>query len=123
MKTQITDWLFLYNTIQQVIEYNLNVRLKVFYFTLEMTKEEKMLAAFANILYVKEGIRVAPKDLRSTKADKMLSDEHLEIIKKYEPYFEKIEEVVTFIDDIRNPFGIFKFMRDYAKNNGNHDLY
>ena len=118
MKTQIADWLFLYNTIQQVIDNNLNIKLKIFYFTLEMSKEEKMLAAFSNILYIKEGIRIAPKDLRSTKADKVLSQESLDLIAKYKPYFDKIEEIVEFVDDIRNPTGIFKFVRSYAYANG-----
>jgi hypothetical protein len=35
-KTQITDFLFLYNTIKQVIDNNLNIRLKIFYFSLEI---------------------------------------------------------------------------------------
>lgn len=118
LKTQIADWLFLYNTIQQVIDKKLNIRLKIFYFTLEISKEQKMLSAFSNILYVKEGIRVASKDLKSTKADNVLSEETLELIAKYEPYFNKIEEIVEFIDDIRNPFGIYKFIREYAEANG-----
>ena len=118
LKTQITDWLFLFNTIQQVIDYNLNIRLKIFYFTLEMSKEEKMLSAFSNIIYVKEGIRIAPKDLKSTKADNILSEETLATIASYEKYFNKIEEIVEFIDDIRNPTGIYYFMKDYAKANG-----
>lgn len=118
MKTQIADWLFLYNTIQQVIDKELNIRLKIFYFSLEMSKEEKMLAAFSNILYVKEGVRIAPKDLRSTKADNILSEEILELIASYEIYFKKIEEIVTFVDSIRNPTGIYKFVRDYANANG-----
>lgn len=117
-KTQITDWLFLYNTIRQVIDDNLNIRLKIFYFTLEISKEEKMLSAFSNILYMKEGVRISPTELRSTKADNILPQEYLDLIKKYEPYFQKIEEVVTFIDSIKNPTGIYKFMRDYALNNG-----
>jgi hypothetical protein len=83
-----------------------------------MTKEEKMLSAFSNILYVKEGLRISPKDLKSTKADKILSENVLEIIRKYEPYFNKIEEVVEFIDDIRNPYGIYNFVREYALANG-----
>lgn len=117
-KSQIADWIFLYNVIQQVIDNNLDVRLKIFYFTLEMTSEQKMLSAFSNILYLKEGIRIAPKDLRSTRADKILSDDVLDTIAKYEPYFRKIEEVVEFIDDIRNPFGIYKIVRNYAYQNG-----
>lgn len=106
------------NPIQQVIENNLNVKLKIFYFTLEMSKEEKMLSAFSNILYLKEGVRIAPKDLKSTKADKILSEENLALIEKYQPYFEKVEEIVEFIDDIRNPTGMFKLVDEYARNSG-----
>lgn len=83
-----------------------------------MTKEEKMLSAFANILYIKEGIRISPKDLKSTKADNILSKETLEIIQKYESYFNKIEEIVEFIDDVRNPTGIYKIVKNYALANG-----
>jgi hypothetical protein len=117
-KTQITDFLFLYNTIKQVIDNDLNINLKIFYFSLEMSKEEKMLSAFSNIIYVKEGIRISPRDLKSTKHDRILNQETIDTIKKYKPYFDKIEEIVEFIDDIRNPYGIYKFMRSYAQNSG-----
>lgn len=118
LKTQIADWLFLLNTVQKVIDNKLNIKVKIFYFSLEMSKEQKMLAAFSHILYVKEGVRIAPKDLRSTKADKILSEDVLNLISKYESYFEKVEEIVEFIDDIRNPTGIYKFVREYAHANG-----
>ena len=118
MKTQIADWLFLYNTITQIIDDNLNIKLKIFYFTLEMSKEEKMLSAFSNILYVKEGIRLSPKELKSTQKNKILSQEVIDIIQKYKPYFEKIQEIVEFIDDVRNPTGIYYFIKEYADKNG-----
>ena len=117
-KTQGVDWLFLYNPIQQVLDKNLNIKLKVFYFSLEMSKEEKMLSCFANILYVKEGLRISPTDLKSTKASRILPQETLDIIKKYEPYFQKIEETVDFVDDIRHGFGMYNLVRDYALANG-----
>lgn len=118
MKTQITDWLFVFNTIRQKIDKGLSVDLKIFYFSLEMTKEEKMLAAFSNILYLEEGIRISPKDLKSTKQDNILSEEELNIISKYEEYFRIIEETVVFIDDIRHPTGIYKVLTKYAQDNG-----
>tara|TARA_R110002020_G_scaffold329140_2_gene545030 strand:+ start:902 stop:1738 length:837 start_codon:yes stop_codon:yes gene_type:complete len=83
-----------------------------------MSKEEKMRSAFSNLLYIKEGVRIAPKDLRSTKADKIVSDDQLKLILKYEEYFKQVEDIVTFIDDIRNPTGIYKFMRGYAETHG-----
>jgi hypothetical protein len=118
MKTQIADYLFLYNVVSQVIENKIDVPVKIFYFTLEMSKEEKMLAAFSHILYVKEGIRIAPQDLSSTKADRVLDENVLKIIEKYSEYFRKIEEIVEFIDDVKNPTGIYNLVRSYAAENG-----
>lgn len=117
-KTQITDFLFLYNVAKHLIDNGLNVSAKIFYFTLEMNKEEKMLACFANILYEKEGIRISPTDLKSTRASKVLPQEILDILLEYEPYFKKIEEIVEFIDDIRHPTGIFNVVKKYALANG-----
>jgi hypothetical protein len=118
LKTQIADWLFLFNVVKQVIDNKLDINCKIFYFSLEMSKEEKMLQAFSHILYVKEGIRIAPTNLQSTNSDKILDPKILKIIEKYDKYFEKIEEIVEFIDDIRNPTGIYNFVREYAQNNG-----
>ena len=117
-KTQICDFMILFNVVRQIIDENLDIRVKIFYFTLEMTSYQKMLSAFSHILYIKEGLRIAPKDLRSTKADKVLSQEVLDIIAKYEPYFKKIEEIVEFIDDVRHPTGMYNLMRSYALANG-----
>ena len=117
-KTQICDFLILFNIVRQIIDENLDIKVKIFYFTLEMTSYQKMLSAFSHILYIKEGLRIAPKDLRSTKADNILSEEILKIIERYEPYFKKIEEIVEFIDDVRNPTGMYDIMRKYALANG-----
>lgn len=117
-KTQLTDWLFVFNTIKQIVDDNLDIRLKIFYFTLELSKEEKMLACFANILYIKEGLRIAPTDLKSTHAKKVLSQEVLEIISKYQKYFDKIEEIVEFVDSVRHATGIYDLVRKYAVANG-----
>lgn len=117
-KTQITDFLFLFNIACQIIDNKLDIRVKMFYFTLEMSSEEKMLSCFAHILYVKEGIRISPTDLKSTKADRILSQEHIDVIKKYKPYFDKIEEFVEFIDSVRHPYGIYNLARKYALANG-----
>ena len=116
--SQITNWLFVFNPIRQIIDEGLDVKLKIFYFSLEMTSGELMRSIFSNILYLKEGVRVSPKDLRSTKKDAPVSPEILELIIKYKPYFDKIEEIVTFIDDIRHPTGINAVLETYARKNG-----
>ncbi len=117
-KTQITDDLFLINIFEQVIDNGLNVRVKIFYFSLEMTKEEKMLTLFSNLLYQKEGIRLSPTELRSTSSERPIDDEVLDLIRKYEDYFKLIEEMVVFIDDVRNGYGMFNLVRGFMEQNG-----
>ena len=51
-KTQIADWLFLYNTIQQVLENNLKIKLKVFYFTLEIKIVRNLLGNINYFTYL-----------------------------------------------------------------------
>ena len=38
----------------------------------------------------------------------------IDIIKKYQPYFDNIEEIIEFIDDLRYPQGIYNMVRDYV---------
>ena len=80
-----------------------------------MTKEQKMLSAFANILYIKEGVRISPSDLKSTKADKPLPESVLKLLEKYKDYFNKIEEIVEFVDDVRHPTGRLKISKKSIK--------
>lgn len=117
-KTQITDSLFLINILEQIIDNGLNIKAKIFYFSLEMTKEEKMLSLMSNILYKKEGVRLSPTELQSTNRNKPISDDVLTLIRKYEEYFNKVEEIVEFIDDVRNGYGMFNLVRGYMEENG-----
>jgi len=118
LKTQIADWLFLYNVIYNNLEKENSPKVKIFYFTLEMSKEEKLRKAISNLLYIKEGVRIAPKDLRSTHQNRMLDDKTLELIKKNSEFIKKIEETVEFIDNISTATGIYKFMELHARENG-----
>lgn len=117
-KTQVTDFFFVFNVVKMLVDGDLDIRVKIFYFSLEMTKEEKMLSLFANILNTKEGIRVSPTDLKSTRSDSPLSQEVLDLLEMYQPYFEKIEEVVEFIDDIRTGYGMYMTVKTYMEATG-----
>jgi len=121
-KTQITDFLLMYQTLMYAYKHREQVRLKVFYFSLEMSAEQKYQQMLCHILFrmSKGKIRIDPKDLRSTKADKPLPQQILEILgtDEYQDFFEFFEKSVVFIDQIRNPFGIYNFVRDYASTHG-----
>lgn len=121
-KTQITDFLFLYNALLFSMKNPEKMRLKIFYFTLEMSREQKQLQWMSHLLWImsKGKIRVSPKDLRSVSATNPLEQDVIDILEsdEYKEYLEYFENTVEFIDSIRNPFGIYKFMREYAKTSG-----
>jgi hypothetical protein len=121
-KSQITDYLFLYNPILFAMHNSDKLSVRIFYFTLEMSQEQKQLQMMSHLLWIlsKGKIRVSPKDLRSVSAEKPLEQDIIDILEsdEYAEYFKYFETHVDFIDSIKNPFGIYKFMREYAKANG-----
>lgn len=121
-KSQLTDWLYVFTAFFYAYTHRQQVRIKIFYFTLEMSKEQKYRQFMSHLLYIlsKGQIHIAPKDLRSTNASNPISDEVLQLLnsKEFKPYFEFFEQCVEFIDSIRNPTGIYKFAKEYAQNNG-----
>lgn len=108
----------MYNPLKYSFDPESNIKLKIFYFSLEMSAEQKLRQAISNKLYLdsKGKIRIDPKELRSVSSP--VDETILNEINKHEEYFEKFNEAVTFIDNIKNPTGIFKFMEDYAQQNG-----
>ena len=119
-KSQITDALYLYNPVNFVLTQNTNIKVKIFSFNLEMSKESKMRQVIAYRLYKKHQIRLAPRKLQSLYEDYILSDDILRFIDEDREWFESFENIVTFTDSVRNPTGIMKMMTDYARNNGKY---
>lgn len=123
-KTQVADHMFLYETIKFAYNNKDKVRIHINYFTWEMSKEEKMIQAISRFLF--EGshtkIRIDPKTLRSVSSDRIIPEEILNQLKDDGSELLNIltffEENVTFIDDIKNPTGIDKFIKSYAIANG-----
>jgi len=120
-KTQITNYLFIYNTVLYCYHNPNVIRVKVFFFPLEETKEQISLrfAAFL-INYVTQGReRVSPSDLESTDERKPVAQKYLDIMdsKEFTDIWSVYEEIVQFYED-RNPTGIYKTMMTYANEHG-----
>lgn len=121
-KTKLANYLFLYHPFFFAFNNPEKLRIKIFYISLEMGKEELYEDFICHLLYVcsKGKIRIAQKDLKSTNADRPLPQEVIDVMntKEYQDYFNFFEEHVEIITSIRNPTGIYKLMRDYAIQNG-----
>lgn len=119
-KSKLADYLYIYEPFFYMIEHPDQLRAKVLYFTLEMGKEEKFYEFLCHLLYRLDGIRISPTNLKSTDADRPCPEEILTLIKseKYQEYITKFKDMVTYIDDIRNPTGIYKKIRSFMLERG-----
>lgn len=83
-----------------------------------MSKEQKLTQAICNRLYLNSNkeIRIDPKRIRSVK--EALDENILNKIGDLKEYLDEFEKCVTFIDSIKHPTGIYKFMEDYANTHG-----
>ena len=118
-KSQITDYLYVLEPIEFVINNpNTNVKVKIFYFSLEMSKEDKLMNFLSYKIYKDTGKVIDPLHLQSVFNHYILDDEIEALLDKYDEWFTKLEEIVTIIDSTRNAYGIYKTVRDYCLANG-----
>lgn len=121
-KTKICDFLFV--TCPYLFTKNVptNIRVRVKYFSLEMSKEDKIKEVRSFLLFYKHGISLPPDVLDSIYNNRILDDKVERIIKSDEflQWFEEYESIVEYIDHTKNPFGIFKHIREYAHKHGTY---
>lgn len=119
-KSKFVDYTYVYETFFYYIENPQKVRVLILYFTLEMGKQEKFYEFLCHLLYRLDNIRISPTDLKSTNAERPCPQEVLDLIKseKYQFYIKEFKKMVRFIDDVRNPTGIYKYCRSFALERG-----
>jgi hypothetical protein len=117
-KTQFTLSL-LFDALEYAFNNPEKVRLKIFYIMLEETDEGMTQRYISYLLNRLSGIRISPRDLRSSKNDNPL-DENILILLQDEKYQKRLEffEKVFDFSTVSNPTGILKIGKQYAEENG-----
>jgi replicative DNA helicase len=116
-KTQFTDSFFMYRPIDFVLNTETDIKVKIFYYSLEVDKESKIIQGIARKIYNDYGIIIPFNKILSMNKNR-ISEEEYSIIESTKNYFEKIEEYLYIYDGVMNPYGIFKQLTDYAKSHG-----
>lgn len=120
-KSQFASYTFIYNPLIYAFYNRDKVKVKIFYFVLEETPERVMQRFMSYILYHLSGgkIRISPRDLRSSKNDKPLDAEVIELLEspQYAEMFKFFEDSIIF-STTANPTGIYKECKKYAEANG-----
>jgi len=119
-KTQICDFLFMYGPYSFTKNNNTNIKIRIIYFTLEMSKEDKVKQAISHFLFILKGIRIHPDKMDSIFKNYILEDPLVQAIEEIKPYVSDFLSRVTFIDHTRNPYGIYKAVREYAHAHGHY---
>lgn len=118
-KSKITNFLFVFNAILYAYQHPDLVKLKIFYTLLEEKAENITMKFICYLLYIKEGIRIDIKTLKSVDNTRVLNEEIVQKIE--EPEYKDIlmffQEHIEFISE-RNPTGIYNTIKRYADNNG-----
>ena len=120
-KTQITSYLFLFNSVLYAYQHPEKVDLTVFYFPLEETPEAIILRFMSFLLYILSGGKtiVSSTDLKSIDERQPLSEDVLKELnsERYQNILDFFEQHVTFYQE-KNPTGIFLKVKSYAESHG-----
>ena len=118
-KSQVTNYLFVYNSILYAYNNPEQVIPKIFYYNIEETAESITLRFVSYLLYTLDNIRISPIDLESTNSNNPLSKDILDLLNtdKYLNILKFYEEHVSYMGS-KNPTGIWKDIKSYADNNG-----
>ena len=117
-KTQLTKCLFVSQPYKFVkANPHLGIKLRIKYYALEESQTEFMLTLISQRLREEWGLIVDPLRL-SSMGGYHLSDDILTKVRLCHEYFEDLEKSIEVIDNISNPFGIYKDVREYARQNG-----
>ena len=118
-KTKLCDFIYIYETLFFIIEHP-EVKVKVLYFCLEESPRKKYIEFLCHLLYRLDRLSISPIDLESTDKTRPISKDILDKLQseRYQKYISKFEEMVEYIDTVRNPTGINKRCRDYALSRG-----
>lgn len=119
-KSQFVSYL-LYRALMFCYNSKADIKLTILYFALEETPE-RVLTRFISWLlydYTDHKVHISPSDLRSSKNDKPVPEEVLDILESNDvkDMIDYFEQHIVFSQE-SNPTGIYKFCRKYAEEHG-----
>jgi hypothetical protein len=114
-KSKLARYLFVHNPLMY-LEQNpeSGVEISIKYFSLEESKKKIILSEISKYLYTKYNLVISVKQLQSIGRYNTLTADHLLKIKEAEEHVNSFISKVDIIDNIKNPTGIFKYVRDFA---------
>jgi predicted DNA-binding protein YlxM (UPF0122 family) len=115
-KTAFTDNCFLFNPYDYTKKLSV-YKMKVLYFSLEISPVIKIIKGMARKVYMDYNIRTDVNKILSRGPNK-ISQEIYDAVKKTREYFNEFENCVSIYENARTPSEIYRVIRKYANENG-----
>lgn len=93
-------------------------KIKVMYFCLEESREQFYDSMVCSKLYRETKKKLSILQLNSMFDAGNIDEETLNQVETFSDYFEMFDKNIEVISHLKNPTGIYKHIRDYAKENG-----
>ena len=94
-----------------------NIRVKVMLFSMERSKVYTKAKWLSRKIFLNEGVLIPIQKLLGWWETKMTKDEH-DLVMMYSDYINELCEFCDIIEGGQNPTGIYKYMKNYAHENG-----
>lgn len=124
-KSKLARNLFIHNPFQYVLDNpQYDIKLDIFYFSLEESRKKVILSEIAKYMYKKHGKVLDIKKLQSRGRYNTIDRATLVQIREAEAYVNRFLETVRVIDNVRRPSEIFEYMKKFAIEVGSYyDCY
>jgi len=120
-KTQLCDFMFMFQPIEYLLANpNCGLDIKILYFSLEISREDKLAQAMSYRLFSEYNIVISPLHLMSIFQGYTIDDRILSILEsvEFKTFFEFFESKVEIIDNVKAPTSIMVKCEKYARDNG-----
>lgn len=121
-KSAFVDTAYVFNPLEWYIKNkdNTDIKLKIFYYSLEISKNRLITKQISRKLYVDHGLLLDVNYILSFGKNR-ITEEHYQLVKKYRDYFYDLEEFLIIRDNdggSLNPTGIRKDLLNHFEENG-----
>lgn len=121
-KSAFVDTAYVFNPLEWYMhnKADTNIKLKIFYYSFEISKDRLLTKQIARKLFVDHGLLLDVNYILSYGKNR-ISEEHFQLVTRYADYFNQMEEFLVIKDNDGgsfNPTGIRNDLWKWAEQNG-----
>lgn len=120
-KSAFVDTAYVFNPLDWYLKNkdNTNLKIKILYYSLEISKERLLLKQITRKIYIDTGLLLDVNYVLS-RGKNRIKQEHYDLVLKYCKYFEQLSDYLTIKDNSvsNHPYAIYRDLWDYSKQVG-----